>query len=356
MVVLGVDAHKKTHTVVGVDAVGREVGRQTLLATDAGHQQLIAWARQQWPGSGQARLWSVEDCRHVTTRLERALLAAGERVVRVPPKLMAGARTSGRTPGKSDPIDALAVGRVALREPHLPVASHDQPSRELKLLVDFRDGLVARRTEVVNRLRWRLHELDPELAMPDRALRALVNIDQLIRRGAHPVRAAAAQADGLEVLLAIAREELAEVRALTKRIDELHREITDRVRSLAPRLLTLPGCGVLSAAKILAETAGISRFRTADCYAAHAGVAPIPASSGQRTRHRLTRGGNRQLNAAFHRIAITQTRLPGPGRDYYQRRRARGDTTMEAIRVMKRKIARRVYTLLNNPDPPTHLT
>ncbi|MGE5829891.1 MAG: IS110 family transposase [Micromonosporaceae bacterium] len=263
---------------------------------------------------------------------------------------MAGSRTSVRTPGKSDPIDALAVARVAIREPDLPVASHDQQSRELKLLVDFRDGLVARRTEIINRMRWRLHELDPELAVPERALRSLANIDQLIRRVAHPTRLAAARTAGMKLLLALTREELAEIRTLTKRIDDLQRELAERVRRLGPNLLTVPGCGVLSAAKILAETAGAQRFRSADCYAAHAGVAPIPASSGQRTRHRLARGGNRQLNAAFHRIAITQTRLQGPGREYYQRRRAGGDTTMEAIRVLKRKIARRVYGILRQAD------
>jgi transposase len=105
MIVLGVDAHKRSHTVVAADTVGREIGQGTFVATDLGHQQLIAWARQQWPGSNDSRLWSVEDCRHVSARLERALIASGERVVRVPPKLMAGARNGARTRGKSDPID-----------------------------------------------------------------------------------------------------------------------------------------------------------------------------------------------------------------------------------------------------------
>jgi transposase len=261
LIVLGVDAHKKTHTVVGADPVGRPVAQITLPATDTGHQELITWARGMWPDGAQARLWSVEDCRHVTLRLERALLAAGERVVRVPPHLMAAARTSARTRGKSDPIDALAVARVALREPNLPVASHDQQSRNLKLLVDFRDDLVARRTAVINRLRWRLHELDPQLPTPDRALRALSNIDRLIRQVAHPVRSAAAHAAGLDLLRAVAREELADTRALTKRIDDLERQITTLVRQLGPALLTVPGCGVLSAAKILAETAAVTTIQ-----------------------------------------------------------------------------------------------
>ncbi|MDT7698963.1 MAG: transposase [Pseudonocardiales bacterium] len=105
---------------------------RTVRATDAGHEQLVAWARRE---CRHERVWAVEDCRHVSTRLERALLAAGGQVVRVPPKLMAAARSGVRTRGKSDPIDALAVARAALREPDLPAAVHDDVFRELKLLV-----------------------------------------------------------------------------------------------------------------------------------------------------------------------------------------------------------------------------
>lgn len=106
-------------------------------------------------------MWAIEDCRQLSRRLERDLLAAGERIVRVPPKPMANCRSSARTYGKSDPIDALAVARAALREPDLPTASLDGDTRELRLLVDHRDDLVAERTRAINRLRWHLHELDP---------------------------------------------------------------------------------------------------------------------------------------------------------------------------------------------------
>jgi transposase len=176
MVMLGVDVHKDSHTAAAVDEVGRELDVRTVRATDAGHRQLVRWARTHWP---QERTWAVEDCRHVSTRLERALLAAGEKVVRVPPKLMAGARDGARTRGKSDPIDALAIARAALREPDLPIATHDQPSRELKLLVDHREDLVAERTRMQNRLRWHLHELDPELDPPARGLGRVSHLDQL---------------------------------------------------------------------------------------------------------------------------------------------------------------------------------
>src|SRR2546426_7789278 len=133
MVILGADLHKRSHTVVVTDTNGRRLAGKTVAATDAGHRELRRWAAA-WP----ERRWALEDCRHLSRRLEIDLLRAGEAVVRVPPKLMAGARRGGREAGKSDPIDALAVARAALREPNLPGATLDRPERDLRLLVDHR--------------------------------------------------------------------------------------------------------------------------------------------------------------------------------------------------------------------------
>ncbi len=250
----------------------------------------------------------------------------------------------GAHAGKSDPIDALAIARAALREPELPVAEHDESSRELKLLVDRREDLVNERTRMQNRLRWHLHELDPELDVPARALDRLVLLDRLTAELEERHRG---------MLARLAGELLADIRERTQRIQALEREIAGRVHQVAPQLLELPGCGALTAAKIVGETARPGRFRSEACFAMHAGAAPIPASSGRTDRHRLARGGNRQLNAALHRIAVTQTRLPHSlGQAYYQRRRARGDTTMEALRALKRRLARVVFNLLQHPTAP----
>src|SRR4029453_1474324 len=119
-VVVGVDAHKRTHTLVAVDQVGRKLAERTVAATSDGHLQVVRWAAQ-WPQPQVT--FALEDCRHLTRRLEADLLRAGHRVVRVPTRLMATARRSGRQPGKSDPIDALAVAQAALREPDLPARS-----------------------------------------------------------------------------------------------------------------------------------------------------------------------------------------------------------------------------------------
>ncbi|WP_267596069.1 transposase [Carbonactinospora thermoautotrophica] len=144
----------------------------------------------------------------------------------------------------------------------------------------------------------------------------------------------------------ICRELVARIRQLTRRVRELERQITHRVQGLAPALLSLPGCGPLSAAKILAETADVTRFRSEAAFAMHAGIAPIPASSGARHRHRLQRGGNRQLNTAFYRIAVTQARIHPQARAYLDRQRASGDSKAEAFRALKRQLARKIYTLL----------
>lgn len=340
VVTIGIDVHKQTHCAAAVDDAGRQLGRPvTVRATDAGHRQLLRWAGREF--AEQTVEFAVEDCRHVSARLERALLDAAATVVRVPPKLMAQTRSSARTRGKSDPIDALAIARASLREPDLPRAEHTHASRELKLLVDRREDLVEVRTKAQNRLRWHLHELDPEFDVPARGLD--------LRRQQDRVQARL-EALPASLVRRLAVEILADISELTGRINALEQEITALVTEQAPQLLALPGCGPLTAAKIVGETANPARFRSEAAFAMHTGVAPIPASSGNTNRHRLARGGNRQLNVALHRIAVTQTRLDGLGRAYYQRRRATGDTTMEALRALKRRLARVVFNLLRPTD------
>jgi transposase len=144
----------------------------------------------------------------------------------------------------------------------------------------------------------------------------------------------------------IACELVAHIRDLTRTIDGLEREIARLVADVAPALLALPGCGPLTAAKIVGETAGMTRFRSKEAFTRHNGSAPVPVWSGNVTRHRLSRGGNRQLNLALHRIAITQMRIDERGRAYLERRRAAGDTKSEAIRALRRRISDKVFRRL----------
>jgi len=340
MIVIGVDAHKRSHTCVAVqELTGRRIHGRTAPARDDGHGQLLEWAR----GLDCERVWAIEDCRHVSGRLERFLLGRGERVVRVAPKLMAGVRRTAREPGKSDPVDALAVARAALREglEELPSAQLDERALEIRQLVDHRERLVRQRAMLINDLRWHLHDLDPAFEVPVGRLTAPSWQQKVARKLGRLGKGAHAR---------IARDELARIRELTAAIGQLYRELATLVTAYRPALLWLPGCGVLCAAKAIGETGGAQRFATASKYARITGSAPIPASSGNHTRYRLDRGGNRQLNAVLHRIAISQIRHHPPAHDYYQRKLAEGKTTTEAIRCLKRQIATALWTLLQ-PDP-----
>jgi transposase len=346
MIVIGADTHKQTHTVAAVFAeTGQLAGELTASAREPGFRELLAWGRS----LDEERTWAIEDCRHVSGSVERFLVAAGERVIRVPPKLMGQSRRGERTAGKSDPIDALAIARAALREgpETLPAAYLDEAALQVKLLLDHRENLVKARSEDQQRLRWHLHDLWPELEIPAGALDRMVWVEKLSRKLSRAEQVTRVQ---------IARELVVEIRRRTRRAKELEREIDTLVKAKAPELLELEGCGSLTAAKLIAETAGAERLASDAKFARLAGVAPIPASSGKRIRHRLDRGGNRQLNCALHRIAVTQGRIHPPAREFLARKQAEGKSRMEALRCLKRHLARRVWRLLVDSEREISMT
>jgi transposase len=340
MIVIGADTHKQSHTVGAVEPTGRLVADKTVKAKRRSFDDLLVWAR----GLDRERVWAIEDCRHVSGALERFLLKHEEQVVRVAPKLVAGARSSVRERGKSDVIDAVSIARAALREglDTLPIAKLAGPELDVRLLVDHRERLVAQRTQLINDLRWHLHDLWPELEIPARVLITTRWQDRIGARLARAEQTARVR---------IARDELRRIRELTRSIDALQRELADHVAALAPQLLDERGCGVLTAAKLIGEIAGIQRFPSDAKLARLAGSAPIPASSGRTTRHRLDRGGNRQLNCALHRLAVTKGRLDPDTAAYLARKQAEGKSRREALRCLKRHLARRVWRLL---QPPAH--
>jgi transposase len=344
MIVIGTDPHKQTHTSAALDAQhARQLQALTVKAREAGHERLLAWARS----LDDERVWAIEDCRHVSGGLERFLVRSGERVVRVAPKLMAGARKSARDFGKSDPLDADAVARAAIREgvETLPQARLSGPEREIALLLDHREDLVAERTRIQQRLRWLLHDIDPAIEIRERSLDQASTLKRLSGRLARMRQSTQVR---------ICREHVRRCSELSRRADDLERQLRPLVKAQAPQLLVLPGCGTLTAAKLIAELAGVERFSTDAKLAKLAGVAPLDASSGKQQRHRLNRSGNRQVNLALHRIAITQARVHEPARIYLARREAEGKTRKEALRALKRHLARRVHRLLcTHPQPRT---
>jgi transposase len=331
MIVIGLDVHKQSVTAVAVDEAGRPLEEKVIVV---GSEELLGWAA----ALDEQRLWAVEDCRQLTGWLERQLTGAGEDLVRVPPKLTVPERRAGRMRGKSDPIDALAIARAALREPNLSRPRPDERVyREIKLLVDHREDLVAQRTRSQQRLRWHLHQLDPTYQVPLRRLDRATQLERVARWLARREQ---------ELQVRLARDLIAIIRQLNRTISELDHEIGERVSAVAPALLELPGCAAITAAKLLAEIGPIDRFKSDAQLARHGGVAPLEASSGKSQRHRLDRGGNRQLNAALYRIAITQARYYGPARDYLERKRSEGKSRREALRCLKRLLARVVFNTL----------
>jgi transposase len=337
VIVLGIDAHTKSHTVAALEASSGELlAELTVDASAAGCAELLAWAREM----GSERLFALEDCRLLSMSLERALLTAGERCLRVPARLTARSRRRSRRRGKSDAIDAACVARAALAEPDLPPATLPGAEEDVRLLAAHRADLVAERTRVQQRLRWHLVALEVPLVVPPRRLSSACWLTRL-----------EAQLAGLEGVRArLARELLARCRELNGEIAPLERELDHLTGALAPGLRSMPGCGVLSAATLVGETAGAMRFATDARFAMHAGTAPLEASSGRVQRHRLNRGGNRRLNAALHRIAVTQLQRPGPARSYVERRMAEGKSWREAMRCLKRHLARAVWRELRRDE------
>lgn len=351
MVVFSIDAHKRTHTAVALDQVGRLLGELQVPATSAGHRDLLDWART---FEAEEVLFAVEDCRHVSGLLEADLLTAGCEVVRVPVKMMARHRRRGRRRGKSDPIDARAVGEAALREPDLPRAAltaETRAAREANLLVNHRDNLVADRTTLINRLRWHLHEIDHALGEQTGRLTVGTQVDTLAGR--------LARRPGT-VLVDIAREMVRDLKQLNRRICRYETRI-GRLRAVQDTpLQQIPGCSSLTAAKILGEIGGdITRLATEASFGALTGTAPVPVASGNTHRVRLNRGGNRQLNRALHTIALYQMRTAGRGQEIYLAARARKKTHREAMRVLKRALAKHIYRTLTRATAaaePTHLS
>jgi transposase len=344
MIVIGVDAHKRTHTLVALDGVtGVDRGQSTVASDEDGMLAALRFAA----ALDQQRVWAVEDCRHVSGRLERGLLASGDRVVRVAPGLTETSRRAVREAGKSDPIDATAIARAALREgiDTLPVAFLDEQAHEIRVLTDYRDQLVNERVRHINRLRWHLVQIAPEIEAQIRP--AGLEGPRIRERLARQLGQLPASPQ-----LRIAKATLKRIREICGEEQELLAEMEALIKTHCPALLNERGCGPVTAAIIIGHTAGAKRFSSDAKFARHAGTAPIPASSGNTQPHRLHRGGDRQLNRALHIIALSKARTDPTTRAYLDRRHAEGKTKKEAIRCLKRHLARRIWHILYTTTPP----
>jgi len=335
MTSIGIDTHKGTLAACAIDLVGAVLAERTVGNDPAGHRELAHWIRALDPG---ARI-GIEGSGSYGAAVARFLLGDGLAVWEVPPQLSRRERPLTRRAGKSDPGDALAIARVTARERDLPPVRLPDRTRELGLLLEAREDAVAEATRIRNRLHADLVVLCPgyEATVPNlRRSGAWATIGRRLRR-----------LPGVQAELARAR--LAELRRLGRVIAALERRLAALVAGHP--LLRLRGVAGLTAARLIAETGDIRRFRSPDAFAMFAGVAPVPASSGQLQRVRLNRGGNRQLNRAFWTIAFVQGHAHPPAIAYLARQRAAGHTYREALRALKRRLVRTVFRLLRDGAP-----
>ena len=332
--VVGVDCHAATLTAVRVDAVGRAQGEWTVPNTRAGHARLQQWAATA-PGP---RAWAVEGAgghgRVVTRRLQQA----GEAVHEIPGWVTARERQRSGRRDKSDGQDALAAARALQREPARAAARVEDGATMLRLLADERDDLVRERTRLRNQLRASLRAIGAEVNAAVGALGQPVGAQRVL----------ALPADDADPVQRVRR---AQAHRLARRLLQLHvavaertQELTALVAQVGTSLTSRPGCQAITAARLLGETGDPAHFGAEARYARFCGVAPREASSGTRVRHRLDRRGNRQLNAALHRMVLTQTRMPGSqAQRYVARRMGEGKSRREAVRALKRHLARSIF-------------
>lgn len=333
--VIGIDPHSRVHVAAAVDHHGRCIDRHESGAAPEQLRELVEWVEQ----TG-ADIIALEGAKGYGLPLARLLVAAGHTVVDVSSNLTADERKRSRRPGKDDEGDAVAIARIALRESDLPVMDLTHLDADLKLLVDARDQLVSEEVRVRNRLHALLLVMSPGYQgttgpLISRPAFGRARSLALKARKTDPMRAKLALA-AVRRLNAL-RDEQAEL------VDEIDAELARREPT---HLLAIPGVGHLVAAKILGEARDPRHYASAAAFAAHAGVAPIPASSGNTHRHRLARGGNRQLNRALFTIAMVQARWHPPAREYLAKKRAEGKTAAEARRCLKRHLANVVYRAL----------
>jgi len=330
-VLIAVDPHKASNTAAVLDPVTKTVIEAARFAnTVGGYAELIAFAAR-WA----QRRWAVEGCHGAGRSLAQRLVADGELVLDVPAKLAARVRVYSRGHGrKTDKDDAVSVGLAALDGTGVTLVACDDATVSLRLLCDRREELTAQRTQAA----CRLHRLLAELTPGGMRRELSANKAQALLARIRPA------GDVATVRVHIARDHLADIRALDARIKYLGGQIAALVTASGTGLTGLFGIGPVIAGRLLAEVGDVARFATKDTFASYNGTAPIDASSGEQVRHRLSRAGNRRINHALHMMAVTQIRYPAtPGRLYYERKRREGKTPKEALRCLKRRLSDQVY-------------
>jgi len=332
-VIIGIDPHKATHTAVAVNGSEDEISRLKIRATRDQVAKLLTWAAP-FP----SRLWAIEGAEGLGFLLAQQLVTAGETVVDVPATLAARTRVlgTGRS-NKNDPNDAMSVAVTALRTRDLRRVQSVGNSEVLRLLSKRNTDIGRQRSRVVSRLHALLVELAPG------GIAREINVSAAVAFLANITPSSVVE----QIRYDLARELIDDICRLDVQLKESHKRITIAVRASSTTLTDLFGVGPMTAAVVIGNVGDVRRFRNRDHFAAYTGTAPVEFSSGGRIVHRLSRRGNRTLNAAIHMAAVTQLRHKhSDGRVYFDRKVAEGKTKREALRSLKRHVSNAVYRQL----------
>ena len=328
-VVVGMDPHKRSATIEVMTADESILGSGRFSTDAAGYQAMLAYTRR-WP----QRVWAIEGCAGIGKHIAVRLIRDGEAVVDVPPKLSARMRVYSTGQGrKTDATDAHSIALVGTRIAGLRPVVADEQLAVLRVLVDRRRSLGEDHTRMVSQLHQLLLELIPGGAKKDLSAAQAKALLATVRP-----RDAAGKARRR-----VAAELIADLERVYARSKAADKELKALVTATGTTLMDLHGVGPSGAARLLVEVGDITRFPDRDHFASWNGTAPLDASSGDQVRHRLSRKGNRQINRVLHIMATVQLRHPTEGRAYYDRRKADGKTSMEAMRALKRRLSNIVY-------------
>ena len=331
-VVIGMDPHKRSATIEVMTAEEAVIGGGRFGTDRDGYSAMRKFAMQ-WPD----RVWAIEGCAGIGKHIANRLLADGEEVVDVPPKLSARTRVFATGQGrKTDATDAHSVALVGTRMAGLRPVVNDEQLAVLRILVDRRRSLGEDHTRMVSQLHQLLLELIPGGAKKD-----------LSARQAKALLAKVRPRDVVgKTQRRVAAELISDLERIYARKKAANMELTELLEQTGTGLLDLNGIGPSGAARLLLEVGDVTRFPDKAHFASWNGTAPIDASSGDQVRHRLSRGGNRQINRVLHIMARVQIRNPSEGRDYYERKKADGKSPMEAMRCVKRRLSDIVFQQL----------